>query len=134
VGGTSNFATDSGITPRDAGDQDGSETVVLTSLQIEQHTHLTGHLTSLATNAKVQLHRGKTADTIDLPPVVPPNYTELGNLSSTVHEGTSGDGAAGTQLITSRQLSLTTWDDYTGAAEAHPNVQPTTWLWCLVKV
>jgi len=133
VGGTSNFSTDSGITPRDAGDQDGAETVVLTSTQIEQHTHLTGHLTSLATNGRVQLHRGKTADTIDIPAVVPPNYTELSNLTSTVNEGTSGDGSAGTQLITSRQLSLTEWDDYTGAAEAHPNVAPTVWLWALVK-
>jgi hypothetical protein len=134
AGGDSNFATDSGITPRDAGDQDGSELVVLTSTQIEQHTHLTGHLTSLATSGKLQLHRGNTSDTIDLPPVVPPNYTEISGITSTVKLGTSGNGSAGTQLITSRQLSLASWPDYTGAAEGHPNLQPTVFFWALVKV
>lgn len=135
AGGTAAFATDSGISPREAGEQDGSEEVVLTSTQIEQHTHLIGHATALNSGNTVQLHRGKDTETIDIPPVLPPNYFEVngdGGANGT-KLGTAGDGPTGTQLITSRQLSLEDWDDYTGAAEAHPNIQPTVWLWALVK-
>jgi hypothetical protein len=134
--GTDVFATDSGITPRTSGDQDGSETVVLTSTQIEQHTHLTGHATALHSGNTIQLHRGKNADTINIPPIIPPNYFEVNGDggSDGTKDGTAGDGPAGTQLITSRQLSLTDWGDYTGVAEAHPNIQPTVWFWALVKL
>jgi len=136
AGGSASFSTDSGITPRDAGDQAGAETVVLTSLQIEQHTHLMGHATALHSNNDIQLHRGQNSDTINIPPIVPPNYFEVKGEGGTdgTHDGTAGDGPAGTQLITSRQLTLANWPDYTGAAEAHPNIQPTTFLWALVKV
>lgn len=134
-GGSASFATDSGITPRDAGEQDGAETVVLTSKQIEQHTHLMGHATALNSGNTIQLHRGKDVETINMPPVVPPNYFEVNGdgAANGTKNGTAGDGPAGTQLITTRQLSLADWDDYTGAAEAHPNIQPTVYLWALVK-
>lgn len=135
VGGSSVFATDSGITPRDAGDQDGAEEVTLTSANIEQHTHLIGHATALNSGNTIQVHRVNDSDTIPIPPVVPPNYFEVNGDggSNGTKNGTMGTGPTGTMLITSRQLSLTEWEDFTGVATPHNNVQPTVWLWALVK-
>src|SRR6266542_575886 len=137
--GPSVFATDSGISPRPSGDKAGQESVVLTSAQIEQHTHLIGHAKALNSNNDIQLHRVGNAETVKIPPVIPPNYFEVLGDGATngTHNGTAGDGPAGTMLITSRQLQLTGTDgqpNYTGVAESHNNVQPSVWLWALVKL
>jgi hypothetical protein len=138
-GGPSVFPTDSGITPRSSGDKAGSELHVLTSEQIEQHTHLMGHATALNSDNNIQIHRVLDAEVVKIPPVIPPNYFEVtgtGTANGT-KLGTAGDGPAGTMLITSRQLQLTGTEgqpNYTGAAVGHNTIQPTVWLWSLVKV
>lgn len=138
-GGPSVFATDSGITARSSGDKAGEETHVLTSEEIEQHTHLIGHSTALNSNNNIQIHRVLDADDVKIPPIIPPNYFEVdgaGGVNGT-KLGTAGDGPTGTMLITSRQLQLTGTDgepSYTAAAVGHGNIQPTLWLWSLVKL
>jgi hypothetical protein len=136
--GPSVFPTDSGISPRSSGDREGEENHVLTSEEIEQHTHLMGHATALNSNNNIQLHRVEDADVVKIPPIIPPNYFEVNGEGATngTKNGTAGDGPAGTMLITSRQLQLTGTDGepgLTAAAVGHNTVQPTTWLWCLVK-
>jgi hypothetical protein len=125
----------SGISVRVAGDSAGEETHVLTTLEHEQHTHLIGHATALNSGNDVQFHRVDDGETIAIPPTVPPNYFEVLGDGSTngTHTGTAGTGPAGTMLITSRQLSLATAPQYTAAAVGHNNVQPTKFLWHLVK-
>jgi microcystin-dependent protein len=135
----SSFPTDSGITGRSSGEKTGEETHVLTSDEIEQHTHLMGHATALNSNNIGQFHRVDNAAVVTIPPVLPPNYFEIngeGAVNGTKN-GTAGDGPAGTMLITSRQLQLTgpiAQPDYTGAAVAHNNMQPSLFLWALVKL
>lgn len=128
----SSFPTDSGITPRASGDKTGEETHVNANTEIPQHTHLMGHATALNSNNNIDLHRVDNAEDITIPPVVPPNYFEVNGEGSTngTKNGTSGDGPTGTMLITSRQIDT---DGYTGAALAHNNMQPTLFLWALVK-
>lgn len=138
-GGPSVFTTDSGISQRSSGDKAGVESVVLTSSQIEQHTHLLGHATALNSDNNIQLHRVENDANVKIPPIIPPNYFEVKGETATngTKNGTAGDGPEGTMLITSRQLQLTGTDgqpDYTGVAEAHENVPPTVWFWCLVKL
>lgn len=132
------FATDSGISPRSSGDQAGEELTVLTSSQIEQHTHLLGHATALNSNNIIQLHRVLDTETVKIPPIIPPNYFEVNGAGGTngTKLGTAGDGPAGTMLITSRQLQLTGTEgqpNYTGVAEGHNSMQPTLFLWHLLK-
>lgn len=138
-GGPDVFPTASGLTPRSSGDKDGEEMHVLTSEEIEQHTHLMGHATALNSNNNIQLHRVQDSETVKIPPVIPPNYFEVTGAGGTngTKLGTAGDGPAGTMLITSRQLQLTGDEgepNYTGAATAHNNIPPTVWFWALLKV
>lgn len=128
----SSFATDSGITPRSSGDKTGEEKHVNANEEIPQHTHLTGHATALNSDNVIQLHRVDNGETIAIPPTVPPNYFEVnGDIGTNgTHNGTAGDGPAGTMTITSRQIATPA---YTGVADAHNNMQPTIFLWALVK-
>ncbi len=128
----SNFPTDSGISARASGDKVGEETHVLDNDEIPQHTHLTGHASALNSGNTIQLHRVDNAEDIAIPPVVPPNYFEVNGDGSSngTKNGTAGDGPTGTMTITSRQL---TTPAYTAAAAAHENMQPTLFLWALVK-
>lgn len=135
----SSFPTDSGITARSSGEKTGEETHVLTSEEIEQHTHLMGHATALNSDNVGQFHRVDNSAVVKIPPVLPPNYFEINGDGSGngTHNGTAGDGPAGTMLITSRQLQLTGTDaqpTLTGAATAHNNMQPSVFLWALVKL
>lgn len=124
-----------GITVRAAGDSFGEETHVLTTLEHEQHTHLIGHATALNSDNDVQFHRVDDGETIAIPATIPPNYFEVTGSGGTngTHTGTAGNGPAGTMLITSRQLSLSVAPQYTAAAVGHNNIQPTRYLWHLVK-
>lgn len=130
------FPTDSGISARASGDKVGEETHVLTSVEIEQHTHLIGHATALNSDNNVQIHRVENTDDISIPPTVPPNYFEVlgdGGANGT-KTGTAGDGPTGTMLITSKQLSLAGAAQYTASAQAHENLQPSVFLWHLLKL
>lgn len=124
-----------GITARAAGDLGGEETHVLTTEEHQQHTHLMGHATALNSDNNIQLHRVDDGETISIPPTIPPNYFEVTGSGGTngTHTGTAGDGPTGTMLITTRQLSLADAPQYTAAAQAHNNIQPTRYLWHLVK-
>lgn len=128
------YPTSSGITQRSAGELAGEETHVITSDEIESHTHLMGHASALNSNDIGQFHRVDDAVVIAIPAPIPPNYFEIngtgGNGSVT---GTAGNGPAGTALITSRQLTLATVPSMTSAATAHNNLPQTLFLWHLVK-
>jgi len=128
----SSFATDSGISPRASGVKLGVETYVLADDEAPQHTHLMGRSTLLNSDNNVFLHRVDNAETIIIPPIIPPNYFEVKGegTGNGTKLGTSGTGGAGTMLITSRQITTAA---YTGAAVAHENMQPTAFLWVLVK-
>lgn len=135
-GGSENRAVGAGITSRQAGDLYGEETHVLTSEEHEQHTHLIGHATALNSDNNIQLYRVESVDTLAEPLPVPPNGFQVngdGTPNGTV-SGAIGTGPAGTQLITSVQLSQSAASSYTAVAEAHNNLQPSAAFWCLVKL
>jgi hypothetical protein len=124
-----------GITPRASGDQAGAETHTLASGETEQHTHIMGHATALNSDNNIQLHRVDDGDDVSIPAPVPPNYFQVngdgsGNGTNT---GTAGNGPTGTVLITTKQLSLADEPAFTEAADPHNNIQPTVFLWHLVK-
>lgn len=132
----SSYPTSSGITQRAAGELAGEETHVITSGEIEAHTHLTGHSQGFHTNGTVLLHRADDGVVVIIPPTIPPNHftvtSESGSGDGT-DVGTAGNGPAGTALITSRQLTLATEPSLTTAAAAHNNLPQTLFLWHLVK-
>lgn len=138
VGTESVFATDTGISARPSGSQDGFETHVLASDEIEQHTHLMGHATLLNSDNNIQLHRVDDAEVLAIPAPGPFNYFQVNGDGSTngTNTGTAGNGNAGTGLVTSKQLSKTDAPstNYTELAVAHNNMQPTVFFWALVKV
>lgn len=129
-----------GITQRATQDTFGAETHVLTSLEIEQHSHLIGHATLLASNqANVVFFRVEDGDTeiqnAGIPLPAPPNS----QTARTTHSNPNGSqggatlGSTGTQLMTSRQFTLEDAPSYTGGAVGHNNIQPTVYLWHLTK-
>jgi len=133
----SSFPTDSGITPRFAGEMAGAETHVLTSTEIEQHTHLVGALTGLnqANGGNSYFYRVDNGDNFLAPAPRPPNYGFIrgdgtGNGTLTGELPPTGDG---TMFVTSKQLSLSAAALYTQAAVAHNNIQPTLFAWALTK-
>ncbi len=131
----SSFIVDSGITQRASKDEVGTETVILDSTQIEQHTHLVGALTALNSDNNAYFHRVDNGDTLTAPAIIPPNHAEVRGDHSTngTKTGALPATGAGTMLITSRQLSLASAANYTAAAAAHNNLPPTLYLWALVK-
>lgn len=130
----SSFVLDSGATPRDAQSLAGSETVILSSTEIEQHTHLVGGLTALNSNNDVRFYRVDNGETL-VTPNTPPNYAEIqgDGAANGTKVGALPSGGAGTMFVTSRQLSLANAANYTGVAAGHANLQPTIFLWALVK-
>jgi hypothetical protein len=129
------YLVDANITQRAPGDTFGSESVILTSTQIEQHTHLVGALTLLNSDNNAYFYRVDDGETIATPAVTPPNHAQIngdGGGNGTKTGGLPSTGA-GTMFVTSRQLSLANAAAYTGAALAHDNQQPTLALWALVK-
>lgn len=136
AGGVENLAVGAGITSRSAGDLYGEETHVLTSLEIEQHTHIVGHATALSSDNNVQFHRADSADTLLVPTPVPPNGFQIngdGTTNGTI-SGPIGTGPAGTSLVTTVQLDIATYPNYTAVALPHNNLQPSAAFWCLVKL
>lgn len=131
----SSFPTDSGISARSSGDKTGEETHVLADEEQVPHSHLMGHATALHSDNNILLHRVDDGDTIDIPPIVPPNHFQVNGDggSDGTKNGSAGTGPTGTMLVTSRQLSKANADAFTGVAEAHNNMQPTLFLWALVK-
>jgi hypothetical protein len=131
------FPTDSGITARAVGDMAGAETHVLTSTEIEQHTHLVGALTGLnqANGGNTYFYRVDNGDNFLAPAPRPPNHSHINadGTSNGTRNGELPTPVAGTMLVTSKQLSLTDAAAYTEAAIAHNNIQPTLYAWALTK-
>lgn len=129
------FATDSGITARAAGDTAGAETHVLTSTEIEQHTHLVGALTALNSDNNMLFYRVDDGDNFLAPAPRPPNYARVNgdNANDGTQTGELPTPSAGTMIVTSKQLSLSEAPDFTKAAESHNNIQPTLYVWALTK-
>ena len=131
------YSVASGITQRYAGELAGEETHVLTSTEIEQHTHLVGALTLLHSDNNAYFYRVEDATTFSAPNTQPPNYAQVngeGGATDGTKNGQLPSTAAGTMLVTSRQLSLANAANYTGAAQPHSNLQPICYLWALVKL
>jgi len=130
----------SGITQRATGETAGEETHVLTSLEVEQHTHLIGHATLLSSvNANLVFFRVEDADTeiqdAGIPLPTPPNQ-QTGRTTHSNPNGSQGGtslGSTGTQLVTSRQFTMEDAPSYTGSATGHNTIQPTVFLWHLTK-
>lgn len=137
------YNTDAGISSRAQGDLTGEETHILTSTEVEQHSHVVGSATLLNSDNNIYLQRvddgqGPSAavpNKLEIPGPKPPNYFECrgdGSVNGTKN-GVMPDPPLGTMFITSRQFSLANSPDYTGAAVAHQNMQPTVFMWALVK-
>lgn len=132
--------TQSGITAKAAGEQAGSETVVLNSLQIEQHTHEIGHIFANAPDQRWNMHRVDDGDDLEIPEPVPPNFFRTNPqvgftaIAGDPVAGTAGDGPTGGKLITAKQYEKADADAYTTAAQAHENQPQSLWLWTLVKL
>lgn len=135
----SSFATDSGITPRAAGDYVGSETHILTSDEIESHSHIVGSLNGLTNDNDVYFYRVDDGEQFLAPSPRPPNSAHIRGQTPPTGTGTGSEVgefpqfANGTTLVTSKQLSISSGANYTEAAEPHNNMQPTWFLWALVK-
>lgn len=129
------YVTDSGITARYAGEQAGEESHVLTSGEIESHSHLIGIAEALGTSNTARFHRvdDATATAGNIPTPVPPNHLKVTGITTKTETGTTGNGSDGTMLITSRQLTLANSPSFTSAAAGHNNVPQTVFLWTLVK-
>lgn len=130
---TASFPTDSGISPRAAGDKDGQEEVTLDSGQIQQHTHEIGHAADLGPNHTALFHRVDDGQDLAIPAPLPPNYWQSATSPNGTKAGTAGDGPTGTKLITATQYSKTEAASLTLDAQPHENVPPTLYLWHLVK-
>lgn len=140
---STSYPTGSGISSRAQADIVGVESVILTSGEIESHSHVVGCATALNSDNNIFLQRvddgegPAEADPNDLvvPSPKPPNHFEVrgdGSINGTKN-GVMPDPASGTMLITSRQFTLANAPDYTTAATAHQNMQPTVFMWALVK-
>ena len=129
------YTPDTGLTARAAGATAGSETVVLGSADVEQHTHVIGHAEALHFDNNAIFQRADDGETISVPSPQPPNQflVKGDGTSDGSQAGEAGSGLVGTSLLTSRQLPLATQPNYTGVADAHENTTPTLYLWCLVK-
>jgi len=129
------YPTSAGISSRAQADVAGAETVTLTSVQVEQHSHVVGSATLLNSDNNAYFQRVDDAEAPAIPGPKPPNYFQVNGDGSTngTHNGVMPDPANGTMFITSRQFSLADVPNYTGAAESHENMQPTLFLWALVK-
>lgn len=130
------YITDSGITARAPGDSAGTETHVLADNEIVQHTHLVGSLTALHSNNNAYFYRVDDGETFTAPAPVPPNHAQINGEGAAdgTKNGALPAAGAGTMFVTSQQLSISTAAAYTDAAVAHQNMQPTIWLWALVKL
>lgn len=130
------YATDSGITARAALDVAGSETHVLNSTEIEQHTHLLGALTALNSDNNARFYRVDDGENFSAPAPRPPNYAQVNgdNANDGTQTGELPTPSAGTMMITSKQLSLSDAEDYTEAADGHNTIQPTLYVWALTKL
>lgn len=127
------YTTPSGITARAAGITAGEETHVLTSDELEQHTHEVGHQTVLGDNHTIRIHRVDDGKDYTIPAPVPPNYWQSDGVGD-AKTGTAGDGPTGTNLITAKQYSKTEAPELTKDAEPHNNLPQALFLWTLVKL
>jgi hypothetical protein len=124
------------FTSRAAGDLFGEESHILSSSEMEQHTHIVGHATLLNSDNNAQFFRVESVDTLAIPLPDPPNGFQVNGEGTTngTLAGSIGTGPAGTQLITSVQLPQSSAPAYTAAAAPHNIVQPTVAFWALVKL
>lgn len=138
---TSALTVPPGITSKAAGEQAGSESVVLTSLQVEQHTHEIGHMFAKANDQRFRIHRIDDGDDLSIPSPNPPNHfrsNDINGLSQAIAgdavSGSAGAGPTGAKLITAPQYTRENAEDYTKAAEPHPNTPAALFLWTLYKL
>lgn len=129
------YTTDSGISSRAQGDIVGEETHVLTSTEIESHTHVVGTATALHSDNNAYFQRVDDGESPTVPTPRPPNYFEVKGESTIdgTKTGVMPTAGNGTILLTSRQFKLADQPNYTSAAAAHNTMSPTAFLWCLVK-
>jgi len=135
------FTTQSGITSKAAGEQAGSESVVLTSKQVEQHTHEIGHMFAVGNDERFRIHRIDSGDTLEIPSPQPPNHFRSDGSSGLndgatgdAVSGSAGDGPTGAKLITAPQYTKDEAAAYTKAAEPHSNTPAALFLWTLYKL
>lgn len=133
---TASYTTASGISTRASGDIVGTETHVLASDEIEQHTHLVGGLTALHSDNLARFYRVDDGETFSAPPPAPPNNGLINGSGGSDGSipGQLPSGGAGTMFVTSKQLSISAAADYTVASQPHQNMQPTVFLWALRKI
>jgi len=131
----SSFPVDTGRTQWAQGAVTGTETHILSDAQMVQHSHLIGALTLLNSDNNIFLHRVDDGTTLTAPTPPPPNHALiLGDGGSNgTQTGVLPATAAGTMLVTSRQLTVSSAPTLGGIAAAHPNMQPTVFLWALQK-
>lgn len=132
------YPTDGGITARAQAEVAGSETVILGDDEIPQHTHIVGALQTASTDNTVYFYGVDGAESFVAPGSGPPNHVVVsGDGASAFGNGMEAGGlpgtAAGTGMITSKQLSETLAAPYTDPAVAHDNVSPVKFLWALEK-
>ena len=129
------YSTSVGISSRAQADTVGEEAHVLTSTEIEQHSHVVGAATLLNSDNNGFFQRVDDGEAPAVPGPRPPNHFEIrGDVSiNGTKNGVMPDPANGTMFITSRQFHLADVPNYTGAAIAHENMQPTVFLWALKK-
>ena len=143
--GPAAYPSNSGQTARTAGTYAGTETVALDELNIPQHVHIVGALKAYNTGAMQNAYFYQVEDGDDIGASSPGASRRM--ISSTVLRNepvgapapVPGTGLATTKFVTSKQLtaaaiaSVASTTPYVGAATAHANVQPTSFLWALQK-
>ena len=130
----SSYSTTSGISDRVSLSISGAESVALADAEIPQHTHLVGKMGSLGSGKYFFFYRVDTGDALTAPGSGPPNYADTnGSGIGTSHTGNLPPASAGCAFVTSTQLSEAVVPGLTDTSTAHNNVQPTIFLWTLVK-
>ena len=135
VAPASSFAVDAGRTQRAVGDVVGEETHILTDAEMVQHTHLVGALTLLNSDNDIFLYRVDDGQSLTAPLSPPPNHALIlgAGGSNGTQTGVLPATAAGTMLVTSKQLTISAAPGLGSVAVAHNNMQPTFFLWALRK-
>lgn len=133
------YTVDSGISARVPLTLVGAETHILAANQIPQHTHAMGTAQGITGSAEKYLRFFRVDNTSneigEWPSPAPPEQARTPSFTGGFTAGQvpiDSTGYTGKVLVTTRQLSDTLTSFY-GASAAHNNMQPTVFLWTLVK-
>lgn len=127
------YSTAAGISARAQADVTGEETHILVDLEIPQHSHIVAGLAALGANHTATFYRIDDGETFVAPGDSAPNNAKTTSVF-TSHPGGAPSFSAGTALVTSKQLTGSIGTNYIDPAVAHNNMQPTVFLWALVKL